>query len=67
MSSTLSWRRPQEAAGHPARAEVLRGRVAGGIHVDVGVAGNDHRVPPTEAARRGIHLYVGPERRPSRP
>ena len=56
-----------EAAGLPARAEVLRGRVGGGIHVDVGVAGNDHRVPPTEAARRGIHLYVGRESHPSLP
>ena len=46
---------------------MLPGRVGGGIHLDVGVAGNDHRVSPTEAARRGIHLYVGPEGRPSRP
>ena len=60
-------RGPPETAGLPARAEVLRGRVGGGIHVDVGVAGDDHRVPPTEAARRGIHLYVGPESRPPRP
>ena len=37
------------------------------VHVDVGVVGNDHWVPPTEAARRGIHLYVGPESRRSRP
>ena len=58
---------PPETAGLPARAEVLRGRVRGGIHVDVGVACDDHRVSPTEAARRGIHLYVGPERNPSRP
>ena len=60
-------RGPPETAGLPARSEVLRGRVGGGIHVDVGVAGDDHRVSPTEAACRGIHLYVGPERRPSRP
>ena len=60
-------RGPPETAGLPARAEVLRGRVGGGIHVDVGVTRNDHRVSPTEAACRGIHLYVGPERRPSRP
>ena len=64
----LSARRgPSEAAGLPARSEVLRGRVGGDIHVDVGVTGDDHRVPPAEAACRGIHLYVGPERRPSRP
>ena len=62
-----SCRGPSETAGLPARAQVLRGRVNGGIHVDVGVACDDHRVSPTEAARRGIHLYVGPERRPSRP
>ena len=60
-------RGPPETAGLPARAEVLRGRVGGGIHVDVGVAGDDHRVSATEAACRGIYLYVGPERRPSRP
>ena len=60
-------RGPPETAGLPARAEVLRGRVGGGIHVDVGVTRDDHRVSPTEAACRGIHLYVGPERRPSRP
>ena len=60
-------RGPLKTAGLPARLEVLRGRVGGGIHVDIGVAGDDHRVSPTEAARRGIHLYVGPERRPSRP
>ena len=60
-------RGPPETAGLPARSEVLRGRVGGGIHVDVCVASDDHRVSPTEAARRGIHLYVGPERRPSRP
>ena len=58
---------PSEAAGLPARSEVLRGWVGGGIHVDVGVAGDDDRVSPTEAARRGIHLYVGPEGRPPRP
>ena len=56
-----------ETAGLLARSVVLCGRVGGGIHVEVGVAGDDHRVSPTEAARRGIHLYVGPERRPSRP
>ena len=60
-------RGPPETTGFPARSEVLRGRVGGGIHVDVGVAGNDHRMPPTEAAGRGIHLYVGPEGRPPRP
>ena len=60
-------RGPLETAGLPARPEVLRGRVGGGIHVDVGVAGDDHRVSPSKAARRGIHLYVGPERRPFRP
>ena len=60
-------RGPPETAGLPARSEVLRGRVGGDIYVDVGVAGDDHRVPPTEAACRGIHLYVGPERRTSRP
>ena len=58
---------PPETAGLPARAEVLGGRVGGGIHVDVGVTGDDHRVSPTETACRGRHLYVGPERRPSRP
>ena len=58
---------PPETTGLPARAKVLRGRVGGGIHVDVGVAGDDHWVSPTEAACRGIHLYVGPERRLSRP
>ena len=56
-----------EAADLPARAEVLRGRVGGVIHVDVGVTRDDQRVSPTEAACRGIHLYVSPERRPSRP
>ena len=60
-------RGPPEAAGPPARSEVLRGRVGGGIHVDIGVAGDDDRVSPTKAACRGIHLYVGPEPRPSRP
>ena len=60
-------RGPSETAGLPARLEVLRGRVGGDNHVDVGVAGDDHQVPPTEAACRGIHLYVGQERRPSRP
>ena len=60
-------RGPSEAAGLPARSEMLRGRVGGDIHVDVGVAGDDHRVPPVEAACSGIHLYVGPERRLSRP
>ena len=60
-------RGPPENASLPARSEVLRGRVGGGIHVDVGVAGDDHRVSPTEAARRDIHLYVGAERRLSRP
>ena len=60
-------RGPPETAGLPARAEVLRCRVGGGIHVDVGVACDDNRLSPTEAARRGIHLYVGPERRLSRP
>ena len=60
-------RGPSETAGLPARSEMLRGRVGGDIHVDVGVAGDDQRVPPAEAACRGIHLYVGPERRPSRP
>ena len=59
-------RGPLEDAGPPARTEVLHGRVGVGIHSDVGVAGNDHQVPPTEAARCGIYLYVGPERRPSR-
>ena len=58
---------PPETAGLPALAEVLCGRVGGGTHVDVGVTRDDHRVSPTEAACRGIHLYVGPERRPSRP
>ena len=63
----LSARRgSSEAAGFPARSEMLRGRVGGDIHVDVGVTSDDHRVPPAEAACRGIHLYVGPERRPSR-
>ena len=60
-------RGPSETAGVPARSEMLRGRVCGDIHVDVCVAGDDHRVPPAEAACRGIHLYVGPERRSSRP
>ena len=55
-----------EAAGFPARSEMLQGWVGGDIHVDVGVAGDDHRVPPAEAACRGIYLYVGPETRPSR-
>ena len=49
---------PPETAGLPARAMVLRGWVARGIHVDVGVGGEDHRMPPTKAVRRGIHLYV---------
>ena len=56
-----------ETAGLPARAEVLRGQVGGGIHVDVGVTRDDHGVSPTEAASRGIHLYVRPERCLSRP
>ena len=59
-------RGPPETAGLPARAEVLRGRDEAGIHVDVGVTRDDHWVSPTEAACRGIHLYIGPERRPSR-
>ena len=59
-------RGPLETKGLPARAEVLRGQVGGGIHVDVNVAGDDHRVPPTEAGRRGIHLYVSAERCPCR-
>ena len=60
-------RGPSKTAGLPARVEVLCGRAGGGIHVDVGAAGDDQRVSPTEAARPGIHLYVGSERRPSRP
>ena len=58
---------PPESAGLPPRSEVLSGRVAGGVHVDFVIAGDDQRAPPTEAARRGIHLYVGPEGRPPRP
>ena len=58
---------PSEAAGLPARSEVLRGLVGGGIHVDVGIAGDDHQVSPSEAARRGIHLYVRREGRSPRP
>ena len=58
-------RGPSEAAGHQAGAQVLLGGVGGGIPVDVGVAGDDHWVPPTEAAHRGVDLYVAPERRPS--
>ena len=60
-------RGPPETPGLPARSEVLRGRVGGDIHVQVAVAGDDHRVSPTEAARCGIYLYVGPEHRPPRP
>ena len=56
-----------KTAGLPARAEMFPGRVGGGIHVEVNVASNDHRMPPIEALRRGINLYFGPERRPSRP
>ena len=47
-------RGPPENAGLPARAEVLRGRVGGGIHVDVGVTCDDHQLSPNEAACRGI-------------
>ena len=33
-----------QTAGLPARSEVLCGRAGGGIDVDVGVSGDDHRV-----------------------
>ena len=60
-------RGPPETTGLPVCAEVLSGRVGGCIHVDVGVTRDNHRVSPTEVACPGIHLYVGPERGPSRP
>ena len=46
---------------------MLGGCVGGGIHSVIGVAIDDHRVPPTKAARRSVHLYVGSENRLSRP
>ena len=51
-------RGPLEAAGLPARAEVLRSRMGRGIQVDVCVASNHQGVPPAEAARRSVHLDV---------
>ena len=63
----LSARRgSSEAAGFPARSEMLRGRVGGDIHVDVGVTGDDHRVSP----RRGCvpwHTFVCRPRTPPVP
>ena len=58
---------PPEAAGLPAHAEVLCCQVGVTFHVDVTVASDDHQLPPTEAARLGIHLYVGAESCPLRP
>ena len=60
----VALRKPQ--ASQPERKCFVAELVVG-IHVDVGVAGDDHRVPSTEAARDGVHWYVGPQRRPSRP